>query len=209
LTPASGVDCCWSWNSWGSFQFGRAYNPSCGWLSKPVMSGLKYANSLWWGGRVQSNEPMTNTMSNLWCEVGTPWTDVHPEKSRVYSNPSPHHFLPIPNPLARLRLIAYLVRGFFIDFSQKTTYDNIMKTIKDILSQFGYIDSNQIKELVEHFPHTQVVIQWGGLPRESIAAHLCADRIKHVEDRDIDYVRSVFLRSETVKKLKEVFAIAE
>ena len=83
-----------------------------------------------------------------------------------------------------------------------------MKTIKDILSQYGYIDANQIKELAEHFPQTQVVIQWGGLPRERIAASLCADRIKHVEDRDIDYVRSVFLCSKTTNKLKEAFSIA-
>ena len=84
-----------------------------------------------------------------------------------------------------------------------------MKTIKKILSQFGYIDSNQIKELVEHFPHTKVVIQWGGLPRERVAAWECAKRIKYVEDNDIDYVRSVFLCSDTTNKLKEVFAIAE
>jgi len=44
---------------------------SCGWPNKPVVSGLRYANSLWWGGRVQSNEPMTNTLSSMWYEVGT------------------------------------------------------------------------------------------------------------------------------------------
>lgn len=82
-----------------------------------------------------------------------------------------------------------------------------MKTIRDILSQLGYIDSKQLKELAETFPQTKVVIQWGGMPRERVAAFEVADRIKHVEDNDIDYVRSVFLTADSTNKLREVFSI--
>ena len=82
-----------------------------------------------------------------------------------------------------------------------------MKTIRDILSQLGYIDSKQLKELAEHFPQTKVVIQWGGLPRERVPAYQVADRIKQVEDDNIDYVRSVFLTSDSTNKLREVFSI--
>ena len=38
--------------------------------NKPITNGLRYADSLWWGRRVQSDERKTNTMSDLWFEVG-------------------------------------------------------------------------------------------------------------------------------------------
>ena len=84
-----------------------------------------------------------------------------------------------------------------------------MKTLKDILSQFGYITQPQLAILVEHFPHTKVVIKWGGMPRECLSAWQVAERIAYVEENDIDYCREVFLTADQTTKLKETFAIAD
>jgi hypothetical protein len=84
-----------------------------------------------------------------------------------------------------------------------------MKLLKEILTQFGYITSPQAEELAEHFPCMKVIIQWGGLPREQVMVSEVAKRIKHVEDNDIDYCRSVFITSDQSAKLKEVFAIVD
>ena len=84
-----------------------------------------------------------------------------------------------------------------------------MKTIKDILSQFGYITKPQLAELAEHFPATRVVIKWGGMQRERICAWEAAQRIEEVESKDLDYCRSVFLQGEYTDLLKKVFAIAD
>ena len=84
-----------------------------------------------------------------------------------------------------------------------------METLKTILSQFGYITSPQAEVLAEYFPCMKVIIQWGGLPREQVMVSEVAKRIKHVEDNDIDYCRSVFITADQSKKLKEVFAIAD
>jgi len=84
-----------------------------------------------------------------------------------------------------------------------------METLKTILSQFGYITSPQAEVLTKHFPCMKVIIQWGGLPREQVMVSEVADRIKYVEDNDIDYCRSVFITADQSKKLKEVFAIAD
>ena len=84
-----------------------------------------------------------------------------------------------------------------------------MKTLQDILIQFGYITSPQVQELAEYFPCTKVIIQWGGLPSERVMVSEVAKRIKYIEDNDIDYCRSVFITAEQSRKLKEVFAIAD
>ena len=84
-----------------------------------------------------------------------------------------------------------------------------MKTLKDILSQFGYITQPQLAILVKHFPHTKVVIKWGGMPRECLSAWQVAERIAYVEENDIDYCREVFLTADQTTKLKETFAIAD
>jgi len=99
--------------------------------------------------------------------------------------------------------------GFFLAMIPAACYSVFMKSLKDILSQFGYITSPQAEELAEHFPCMKVVIQWGGLPRERVMVSEVAKRIKHVEDNDIDYCRSVFITAEQSRKLKEVFAIAD
>ena len=84
-----------------------------------------------------------------------------------------------------------------------------MKTLKDILSQFGYITKPQLEELVEHFPMTKIVICWGGLPRERVPAVEVAKKIQRVEDQGIDYCRSIFITAQDSQKLKEVFSIAD
>ena len=84
-----------------------------------------------------------------------------------------------------------------------------MKTLKDILSQFGYITQPQLAILVEHFPHTKVVLKWGGMPRECLSAWQVAERIAYIEENNIDYCREVFLTADQTTKLKEVFAIAD
>ena len=95
------------------------------------------------------------------------------------------------------------------DCRQVPRYYTNMKTLYTILGQFGYITSIQAEELTEYFPCMKVVIQWGGLPRERVMVSEVAKRIKHVEDNDIDYCRSVFITGEQSRKLKEVFAIAD
>jgi|TARA_B100001094_G_C17979529_1_gene694511 hypothetical protein len=84
-----------------------------------------------------------------------------------------------------------------------------MKTLKDILSQFGYINKPQLAELAEHFPATRVVIKWGAMERERICAWEAAERIEEVESRNQDYCRSVFLSCKETNLLKEAFAIVD
>jgi hypothetical protein len=80
---------------------------------------------------------------------------------------------------------------------------NHMKTLKEVLDQMGYITAPQAEALAQWNPHLPVIIQWGGLPREQIAVSLVADRIKDVEDRDIDYCRSVFLTAQQTKQYRK------
>ena len=84
-----------------------------------------------------------------------------------------------------------------------------MKTIKDIISQFGFITAPQMAELAEHFPHTKVVIQWGYLPRERIPAFEVASKIEQVEAANQDYCRQCFISAKELSLLKQVFAIAD
>ena len=63
-------------------------------------------------------------------------------------------------------------------------------------------------ELAETFPHTQVVIRWGGMPREKISAALVAERISEVESSYTDHVRDVFFDSSTMDTLREAFGEA-
>jgi len=95
------------------------------------------------------------------------------------------------------------------DYHQGRRYSVIMKTIKDILSQLGFITSPQMVELAEHFPNTKVVIQWGGMPRERVRACDAVQRIEEVEGRDEDYCRQCFICSKEYRQLNEVFGIAD
>ena len=85
---------------------------------------------------------------------------------------------------------------------------DIMKTLKDILSNYGYINKDQLAEINEHFPHMKVVIQWGGMPRERVHAWEAIQRIEKVEAEDIDYCREVFLTAQDSQNLKVALHIA-
>ena len=78
-----------------------------------------------------------------------------------------------------------------------------MKLLKTIFDQLGFIDSVQLAEFVESFPNTQVVIRWGGLPRERARAIDVAERISQVEDSGADYVRDVFIDTQTMGALRQ------
>jgi len=82
-----------------------------------------------------------------------------------------------------------------------------MKVLKDIIDHWGFVDSEQLKELVEHFPKTPLVIKWGMNPREVCLASKVAERIKEVEEETDDYVREVFIRSENFRQLKSVLGV--
>ena len=83
-----------------------------------------------------------------------------------------------------------------------------MNTLIQIFVNMGYITDCQLKELVEYFPHTKVVIQWGRMKRERLPAWEAIERMEKVEAEDTDYVRSVFLWSQDMDKLREVFHVA-
>ena len=84
-----------------------------------------------------------------------------------------------------------------------------MKILKEIIEQWGFVDSKQLPELVKFFPTMPLVIKWGGMQRERIPAHKVAERIKIVEDSDQDYVREVFIESSRFRQLKEVFGLTD
>ena len=83
-----------------------------------------------------------------------------------------------------------------------------MQTLKDILSNYGYINSAQLAEINEHFPHMRVVIKWGGLPRDRVPAHQAVKLINHIESKNIDYCREVFLTGKDCENLRIALHIA-
>ena len=82
-----------------------------------------------------------------------------------------------------------------------------MKLLKEIIEQWGFVTAEQCTELAKHFPKTELIIQWGGKPREACRAMYVAGRIKVVEDSGEDYVRQVFIKSESFRKLKSVLGV--
>jgi hypothetical protein len=84
-----------------------------------------------------------------------------------------------------------------------------MKTLKDILANYGYINSNQLAELDEHFPHMKVVIKWGGLPRDRVPVHQAVKLINNIESKNIDYCREVFLSAKDCNNLRTALHIAQ
>lgn len=83
-----------------------------------------------------------------------------------------------------------------------------MQTLKDILSNYGYINSAQLAEINEHFPHMRVVIKWGGMPRERVRVWEAIQRIEKVEAENIDYCREVFLAGKDCENLRIALHIA-
>jgi hypothetical protein len=84
-----------------------------------------------------------------------------------------------------------------------------METIKNILANWGYINKAQLAELDEHFPHMRVVIKWGGLPRDRVPVHQAVKLINHIESKNIDYCREVFLSAKDCNNLREALHIAQ
>tara|TARA_Y100000361_G_C11015008_1_gene266398 strand:+ start:240 stop:503 length:264 start_codon:yes stop_codon:yes gene_type:complete len=82
-----------------------------------------------------------------------------------------------------------------------------MKLLKDIMNNWGFIDSEQIKELACYFPDMELIIKWGMSPREKVRASQVAFHIKQKEDLHGDYCREVFIESAQFRKLKEVFGL--
>ena len=87
-------------------------------------------------------------------------------------------------------------------------YSGTMKTLKDILSNYGYINKVQLAEIVDYFPHMKVVIKWGGMPRERVHAWEAIQRIEKVEAEDLDYCREVFLSGKDCENLRVALHIA-
>ena len=84
-----------------------------------------------------------------------------------------------------------------------------MKTLKDILANYGYINKAQLAEIAEHFPRMKVVVKWGGLPRERLHAYEAIDSIERVERENLDYCREVFLSSRDCNNLRTALHIAQ
>jgi hypothetical protein len=84
-----------------------------------------------------------------------------------------------------------------------------MKLLKEIIDHWGFVDSRQLPELVKHFPNTPLVIKWGGMPREQVAASKVARRIEEVEQSGKDYVREVFMCAKQMNNIKEVFGLTD
>jgi hypothetical protein len=84
-----------------------------------------------------------------------------------------------------------------------------MKILKEIIDNWGFVDSKQLSELVKFFPTMPLVIKWGGMERERVPAHKVAERIKIVEDNEQDYVREVFIESARFRQLKAVLGLTD
>lgn len=82
-----------------------------------------------------------------------------------------------------------------------------MKTLKEIIEQWGFVTSPQLEELEKFFPRMELIIKWGGMPRERCPASEVAERIAHVEEMNQDYVREVFITSENFRQLKSVLGV--
>ena len=78
-----------------------------------------------------------------------------------------------------------------------------------LCDHWGFVDSQQLPELAKHFPDTPLVIKWGGMPREQVAASKVARRIEEVEQSGKDYVREVFMCAKQMNNIKEVFGLTD
>ena len=95
-----------------------------------------------------------------------------------------------------------------VDRSIEIIHTSIMKTLKDILANYGYINSAQLAEIAEHFPHMKVVIKWVALPRERLPAYEAIETIERVERENLDYCREVFLCGQDCDNLRTALHIA-
>ena len=82
-----------------------------------------------------------------------------------------------------------------------------MQLIKDIIENWGFVDSVQIKQLIKYFPNTPLCIKWGMREREECFAQFVPSRIEKVESESDDYVREVFIRTEHYRQLKTILGV--
>ena len=75
-----------------------------------------------------------------------------------------------------------------------------MNILKDIISQHGYINSEQLDTLAKEHASLPVVIKWARTWRQQVPASEAINTI--AKGDDADYVREVFLSSETYNQVK-------
>ena len=90
----------------------------------------------------------------------------------------------------------------FLDIRQSFVILEYMKILKEIIAQMGYITSEQLGTLAREHSSLPVVIKWAMAPRQQVPA---SEVIKTISEGDeMDYVREVFLSSNTYNYVKEL-----
>ena len=90
----------------------------------------------------------------------------------------------------------------FLDIEKSSVILEYMKILKDIIAQMGYITSEQLGTLAREHSSLPVVIKWAMAPRQQVPA---SEVIKTISEGDeMDYVREVFLSSNTYNYIKEL-----
>ena len=82
-----------------------------------------------------------------------------------------------------------------------------MKVLKEIIDNWGYVNSTQLKELEKYFPSMELIIKWGWMPREARPASEVEEVIAHVEGMNKDYAREVFIKSTHMDLLREALGV--
>ena len=77
-----------------------------------------------------------------------------------------------------------------------------MKILKEIIAQMGYITSEQLGTLAREHSSLPVVIKWAMAPRQQVPASEVIKAMSEGDERD--YVREVFLSSNTYNYVKEL-----
>ena len=88
-----------------------------------------------------------------------------------------------------------------------TTHGGKMEVLRQIIDQWGFVDSKQLEQLEKHFPDMPLIIRWGAMPREQRPASEVSELIAHVEEMNQDYVRDVFITSNNMDKLREALGV--
>ena len=95
-----------------------------------------------------------------------------------------------------------LIQGLQLDKLKMSVILEGMKILKDIIAQMGYITSEQLGTLAREHSSLPVVIKWAMAPRQQVPA---SEVIKTISEGDeMDYVREVFLSSNTYNYVKEL-----
>jgi len=90
----------------------------------------------------------------------------------------------------------------FLDIRQSSVILEYMKILKEIIAQMGYITSEQLGTLAREHSSLPVVIKWAMAPRQQVPA---SEVIKTISEGDeMDYVREIFLSSNTYNYVKEL-----